>query len=404
MRRSPRLLAFLTVTLTTGLLAALLLLGRSLASARKYGFTPVRSVFEAGLAAGFALYALFVICWLLGGRRSRLVLPLAALAWWLGVERVVPPLLSYPFRPEQRDLIRDVDHWRKDVGGRQFNSDALRDTPESEAFHPGGLNLIVLGDSFTYGYGVKAADSFPSQIRRFLRSDYPGRDLEVANFGWISSSPLLDYRRLQAIGDHYRPRIVVLCVDMTDFSEDIRYQHTLERRGLYDLYDRIPIALALFQRLAPKTYQRLLAWSVGGMPVERFFITEAPLAETRRWFEPLVFNVARIDDWCRRRGAAFVLVILPRAHQYSARESPHNWEEHEYTRLGPYCREPFRYFDELRPRVAYPVVSLLPDFERSEMFPLYLDDDPHWNAAGHRLAAESILKALRPLLERRLPP
>ena len=223
------------------------------------------------------------------------------------------------------------------------------------------------------------------------------------------SSPLLDYRRLQAIGDRYRPQLVILGVDMTDFSEDIRYQHMLDRRGLYDLYDRIPIALAFFQRLAPKTYQRLLAWSVGGMPVERFFITEAPLAETRRWFEPLVFNVGRIEDWCGRRGADFVLAILPRAYEYSARESPRNWEEHEcgeheYTRLGPYSCKPFRYFDELRPRVAYPVVSLLPDFERSEAFPLYLDDDPHWNAAGHRLAAETILKAVRPFLQRRLPP
>jgi hypothetical protein len=178
----------------------------------------------------------------------------------------------------------------------------------------------------------------------------------------------------------------------------------LDRRGLYDLYDRIPIALASLQRLAPRTYQRLLAWSVGGMPAHRFFITEAPLDETRRWFEPLVFNVGRIDDWCRRRGADFVLVILPRAYQYSARESPGNWEEREYTRLGPHCREPFRYFEELRPRVAYPVVSLLPDFERSETFPLYLDDDPHWNAAGHRLAAEAIVKALRPIVERRLAP
>ena len=97
-------------------------------------------------------------------------------------------------------------------------------------------------------------------------------------------------------------------------------------------------------------------------------------------------------------------MILPRAHQYSARESPRNWEEREYTRLGPHCREPFRYFDELRPRVAYPVVSLLPDFEGSEAFPLYLEADPHWNAAGHRLAAEAIVRAVRPFVERRLPP
>src|SRR2546427_10464125 len=126
---------------------------------------------------------------------------------------------------------------------------------------------------------------------------------------------------------------------MTDFSEDIRYQHMLERRGLYDFYDRIPIALAFFQRLAPKTYQRLLAWSMGGMPIERFFITEAPLAETRRWLEPLVFNLGMIEDWCRRRGADFVLVLLSRAHPHTAPDSPRRRAAHQHPKAWAYCPE-----------------------------------------------------------------
>ncbi|HXB56397.1 MAG TPA: hypothetical protein VN461_16605 [Vicinamibacteria bacterium] len=400
----PRSLAFLTVSLTTALIVLGLALARVLVGAIKYGHTPLRSVLVAALAGALALYALFVVVWTLGVPKRRRFLPFAAVAWWLGVECAVPPFLSYPFLPEQYEIIRDVDHWPRDTGSRQFNADALRDTPDSEAFHAEGLNLIILGDSFTYGYGVKATESFPSCLRRLLRDAYPGRDVEVANFGWISSSPLLSYRRLEKIGDQYKPKIVVLCVDMTDFSEDIRYQLMLDRRGLYALYDRIPIALATFERLAPETYQRFLSWTVGGIPVKRYFVTEAPLSETRPFFAPLVFNLDRINAWCRRRGADFVFVLLPRSHQYSAREAPHNWESHEYTRLGPYALEPFRYFDELRGHVPYPVVSLLPDFQAAKEFPLYLDNDPHWSAAGNRVAAEAIWRAIRPLVDKRLPP
>jgi hypothetical protein len=402
-RQAP-LLAFLTVSLTTGLIGLGLLLARALTGGAKYGHTAIASVLTAAAAGALVFYALFALGWLLSGPRGRFWIPLALVAWWLGVERVVPPFLSYPFLPEQYEIIRDVDHWPRDAGTREFNGDALRDTPEPDAFHADGLNLVVLGDSFAYGYGVKAAQSLPSQMRQLLRAAHPTQDLEVANFGWISSSPLLSYRRLEHIGDRYRPKIVVLCVDMTDFSEDIRYQLMLDRKGLYALYDRIPITLATFERLAPETYQELLAWSVGGIPARRYFVTEAPLSETRRFFEPLTFNVGRMDDWCRRRGADFVLVIVPRSHQYSAREALHNWESHEYTRLGPYSLEPFRYFDELRGKVPYPIVSLLPDFQQSKEFPLYLDNDPHWNAAGNRLAAEAILRAIRPLVEKRLPP
>jgi hypothetical protein len=175
----------------------------------------------------------------------------------------------------------------------------------------------------------------------------------------------------------------------------------LDRDGLYALYDRIPITLHYFRAWVPETYARFLSWTVGGAPTKRFFITEAPLDETRPWFEPLVANVKKIDAWCRARGADFVLVIMPRAYQCNARECPHNWEAAEYTVLGPYCLEPFRYFDELRSKVDFPIVSLLDDFKSSTEFPLYCDNDPHWNAAGQRVAARALVRAIEPIVSRR---
>ena len=55
--------------------------------------------------------------------------------------------------------------------------------------------------------------------------------------------------------------------------------------------------------------------------------------------EPLARNVDKIHAWCAERGAAFVLVALPRSYQHSAREAPNNWEAREYTVLGPYALE-----------------------------------------------------------------
>ena len=77
---------------------------------------------------------------------------------------------------------------------------------------------------------------------------------------------------------------------------------------------------------------------------------------------------------------------------------PQNWEEElgRYERLGPFAREPFRYFEEeaRAGRLPYPSLSLLPAFEQAEEFPLYLSDDPHWNAAGSRFAARALLPLL----------
>jgi lysophospholipase L1-like esterase len=392
--------AFAAVSASSGSALLLLVAGFALFVKGSRAIHPKTSrAIEAYLAIACAIYVLGVLLYLvLCEPRRRKLLPIVVIAWWLAVERVAAP----HFPPEilwHYGIMKDVDHRPLIVGG-EYNSDSLRGTPERGAFRDGGMNVIFLGDSFTMGAGVAANEAFPSLVGDALRAAHPGVDVEVANFAWISSSPLLSHRLLEKIGDAYHPKIVVMCVDMTDFDDDIKYQHMLDRDGLYALYDRIPITLHYFRLWAPDTYARLVSWSVGGAPTKRFFITEAPLDETRQWFEPIVSNVTKIRDWCRARNVDFVLALLPRSYQHSVRECPHNWEANEYTTLGPYCLEPFRYFDELRHKVDYPIVSLLDDFKNAPEFPLCRDDDPHWNAEGHKVAARARAPALEPIVAR----
>ena len=118
--------------------------------------------------------------------------------------------------------------------------------------------------------------------------------------------------------------------------------------------------------------------------------------------EPLAGNVEKIHRWCVEHGADLVLVVLPRAYQYSDREVPRDVDAGEYARLGPFCLEPFRFFDELRSRVDYPVLSLLEDFRQTSVFPVCFEDNSHWNPAGHQVAAQAIAKGIAPVVERRL--
>ena len=104
-------------------------------------------------------------------------------------------------------------------------------------------------------------------------------------------------------------------------------------------------------------------------------------------------NLESLDGFSRETlNAPLAVVVYPRAYQYSARESPENWEAHRYEVLGPWVREPFRYFQENRGELAFPVLSVLPAFEASEEFPLFQGDDPHWTAAGARLMARTVAR------------
>ena len=89
-------------------------------------------------------------------------------------------------------------------------------------------------------------------------------------------------------------------------------------------------------------------------------------------------------------GATFVLGVAPRYHHWNPEECPRNWEAYAYSNHEPYQFEYFRFFEEQRQRVDYPVVNLLSAFKKAEEFPLVYTTDPHWNARGHAMVAKAL--------------
>ena len=347
------------------------------------------------LVSGYGL-AVTLCCVRALQHSGRWLLP-ALLCWWMAVETCAAPFLQRTLRLQHYSMIRDVDH-RPTQAGPNMNSDGIRGTPESADFRAEDTNLLCLGDSFTYGFRVKAHQAFPSLVGEQLREQLGTEDLRVINFGWTSSSPLLSYRRLVDSGEAYKPDIVVLNIDMTDFQDDIRWGNMLDKRGMYALYERTPIAIRMASSWAPDLFKRALFATVGKPPLDRFFITEAPLEETRSWFAPLVSSVEAIEAWCAQRDLPFVLIILPRCYQYDEREAPGSRERRLYTTMGPHAQEPFRFFEAYAREVSYPIVSLLSAFAGGESYPTCFEDDPHWNASGHRVAARAIASVLAPVL------
>jgi len=80
------------------------------------------------------------------------------------------------------------------------NSDGIRCNKEPDAFAPEQLNIIFLGDSFVYGPKVPAQYVFPQRFERMANAYCnPALTVNVANFGWTSSSPYLSLRQLKDI-------------------------------------------------------------------------------------------------------------------------------------------------------------------------------------------------------------
>lgn len=314
----------------------------------------------------------------------------------------------------------------------ETNEDGLRTRHSRDVFRGYQERVIVLGDSFTLGFGLKSEKSFPERLEAGLRKSHPTKSVAVLNAGVLSYSPLLERLLFQERLVDYEPTLVLLFLDATDFGDDYQYmneskqldgQTIFERndatpevyrgalyelvrpyRGLFNSSLYYPLEVVrrawLRDRHEPKPKKDESAYEYYefrikiGETVEknRFFIYRHPLELTRQYLDITLQNVDLIADLAKSIGARFALFVTPRFHHWNVREAPDNWERAQYALNEPFQFEYFRYFETMSRERAYPVIDLLPDFQSTDEFPLVFRDDPHWNAAGHAFVANAVMR------------
>jgi len=309
--------------------------------------------------------------------------------WWVFETRAEKTVLSGQCR-----VLRDPDH-RLPASNQRLgtNSDSLRCALEAEDIPPEAHVVFFLGDSFVYGVQLKAEQALPSQFQQRIEARYPEEEIFVVNAGWESSSPLLGLRLLKEIGEKYHPDLVLYGFDMTDFRDDLLYRNLLKPRGLYRAVHLVPATLWFANNLCrsylgERSYRKLFR-----LPSERFFCVRHPLEKTRPDMIPVWESLVAMDTFCRSRlHADFRLLVFPRGFQYSRFESPENWEAAEYSPMGPWVLEPFRFFREMGEQSSIKIHSLLPAFRETTVYPTCFHGDPHWTPAGVGVAAEDLEK------------
>ena len=240
-------------------------------------------------------------------------------------------------------------------------------------------------------------------------------DIAVLNAGIIGSSPLLEDILFAGKIRDYRPTLVLLFLDATDIGDDIQYSRELKEDGgsvHFELKNRELNSVrhyygAVFELARPYVEPAMdyLVSAATGRPrrkydyydfqlnlngtveTNRFFIYRYPLAVTRPYFLKTLEHINHLAAAVQASGARFILVVAPRFHHWNPRECPKNWERKEYSTDEPFQYEYFRFFDEIRGSLGYPVLNLLPVFRETKEFPLVFEDDPHWNVRGHAFVA-----------------
>lgn len=76
------------------------------------------------------------------------------------------------------------------------------------------IRVLAIGDSFTFGWGVAAAESWPKVLEANLRGH--GRDVEIANLGQPGASPLLYAETASRAIPMLKPDLVIVAITQGD--------------------------------------------------------------------------------------------------------------------------------------------------------------------------------------------
>jgi lysophospholipase L1-like esterase len=131
------------------------------------------------------------------------------------------PSATYDFKSSEFDVVLHTNRY------------GLRGPDPVIPKPPGTRRVLMLGDSFTFGFPVKDDDTFVWRLQQALR--VRGAPVEVINGGVSGTSPTLHYIALRDQFLQFEPDLVLLWYDVGDLMED----HAFQKNLLYDAEGRI---------------------------------------------------------------------------------------------------------------------------------------------------------------------
>jgi len=275
------------------------------------------------------------------------------------------------FFPEE--IVSSVDRAQVPI---RTNSLGLRSAEVVQPKPAGAFRILALGDSVTFGWGLRGEDAYPSQLTSLLATLRPNQDFEVVNAGVSGYGTWQQALWLEETGLALQPDVVIVQAHLNDPSDNLWGTLGWQSSGRGWLAQHSKLA-QLVQRVvgsaAPRSSVPCAAdWKVGTDQVcwQR---TEQLLSGLRS----------------AAQDAGATTVLMP---------SPMRWQVEPGVRDMRAWVDAARYQDALRQyaqRSGWLFVDPLPAFRQAHSSgqSLFLDVG-HPNEAGQRLMAQELYNAL----------
>jgi lysophospholipase L1-like esterase len=96
------------------------------------------------------------------------------------------------------------------------NGDRMRNPEVPVERGPNDFRVLCLGDSITFGWGVRYEEAYPTLLAELLREARPGREIQVLNASCSGYSIYQGHEMLRRKGLKYRPDVVTIWFGWND--------------------------------------------------------------------------------------------------------------------------------------------------------------------------------------------
>ncbi len=305
-----------------------------------------------------------------------------------------------------------------------INSMGLRDREYSYQKPPAAYRILILGDSFAEGYGVDEPLTYQNQLEEMLNQ--PSNQLyEVINAGVQSYSPTLEDIYLQKYSVALNPDLVILHLDITDFSDEQRYskqyvngrwqypvlfQESIpsvtwapfmstkikwwlhQHSQLYDLSLR-----TIKKKINPTAFPDQVGFTQNDPQTDSFIILrDLKESEYQRLWQPIRDRLLSIKRLLDEENIKFMVIMPPHGHQITKTGWEKGRSRWRFNQDQVYSTRPQQDLEAFAKANELTYVNLLSIFTRSsDKRILFFANDGHLTAAGHYLVAQSLFNALK---------
>lgn len=335
------------------------------------------------------------------------------------------PILHHRFKPNATGWYK-TNEFNTDY---KINSLGLRDKEYSIEKPAHTFRILMLGDSFTEGDGVFSHETFSKRLEEKLQSLPSSMHYEVINAGVGSYSTLLEYLYLKNYGLQLNPDLVILNFDLSDVYDDYTYtalaqfdEHGVplavrpapEERGLLkgpvaSIKDWFKNNMQLYNfiriRITPQIelMKREEGNFNGDIRRDKYaLLRESYVDNDSNWALTYKYLLL-VRDLLKDRGVDFWFTVYP----YGLQVHPQEWKSGraywQFKQDTVYSTWPQEKIERWATSKGIKAINLCPDFreQSKRVFPLFLDNNGHWVAAGHQVVADALYRNLLPYLRDR---